>query len=26
VPPGSLAGFPPRQATKEGYVYRERDD
>ncbi len=29
VPPGSLAGFPPRQLTKEGYVYRrhtERDD
>jgi bifunctional UDP-N-acetylglucosamine pyrophosphorylase / glucosamine-1-phosphate N-acetyltransferase len=23
VPPGSLAGFPPRQVTKEGYVYRE---
>jgi bifunctional UDP-N-acetylglucosamine pyrophosphorylase/glucosamine-1-phosphate N-acetyltransferase len=22
VPPGSLAGFPPRQVTKEGYVYR----
>jgi bifunctional UDP-N-acetylglucosamine pyrophosphorylase/glucosamine-1-phosphate N-acetyltransferase len=22
VPPGSLAGFPPRQITKEGYVYR----
>ena len=21
VPPGSLAGFPPRQVTKEGYVY-----
>jgi bifunctional UDP-N-acetylglucosamine pyrophosphorylase/glucosamine-1-phosphate N-acetyltransferase len=21
VPPGSLAGFPPRQETKEGYVY-----
>ena len=20
VPPGSLAGFPPRQVTKEGYV------
>jgi bifunctional UDP-N-acetylglucosamine pyrophosphorylase/glucosamine-1-phosphate N-acetyltransferase len=26
VPPGSLAGFPPRQVTKEGYVYRERRD
>jgi bifunctional UDP-N-acetylglucosamine pyrophosphorylase/glucosamine-1-phosphate N-acetyltransferase len=26
VPPGSLAGFPPRQETKEGYVYRESDD
>ena len=29
VPPGSLAGFPPRQETKEGYVYEEhgkRDD
>ena len=26
VPPGSLAGFPPRQVTKEGYVYRRRDD
>jgi bifunctional UDP-N-acetylglucosamine pyrophosphorylase/glucosamine-1-phosphate N-acetyltransferase len=26
VPPGSLAGFPPRQVTKEGYVYRERHD
>jgi bifunctional UDP-N-acetylglucosamine pyrophosphorylase/glucosamine-1-phosphate N-acetyltransferase len=26
VPPGSLAGFPPRQETKEGYVYRRRDD
>ena len=25
VPPGSLAGFPPRQQTKEGYVYRKRD-
>jgi bifunctional UDP-N-acetylglucosamine pyrophosphorylase/glucosamine-1-phosphate N-acetyltransferase len=25
VPPGSLAGFPPRQVTKEGYVYRESD-
>ena len=21
VPPGSLAGFPPRQVTREGYVY-----
>ena len=26
VPPGALAGFPPRQVTKEGYVYRDRDD
>jgi bifunctional UDP-N-acetylglucosamine pyrophosphorylase/glucosamine-1-phosphate N-acetyltransferase len=28
VPPGSLAGFPPRQVTKEGWVYErgERDD
>jgi len=26
VPPGSLAGFPPRQETKVGYVYRQRDD
>jgi bifunctional UDP-N-acetylglucosamine pyrophosphorylase/glucosamine-1-phosphate N-acetyltransferase len=26
VPPGSLAGFPPRQVTKEGYVHRRRDD
>jgi bifunctional UDP-N-acetylglucosamine pyrophosphorylase / glucosamine-1-phosphate N-acetyltransferase len=26
VPPGSLAGFPPRQVTKEGYVYRDRRD
>ena len=29
VPPGSLAGFPPRQETKEGYVYErhgKRDD
>jgi bifunctional UDP-N-acetylglucosamine pyrophosphorylase/glucosamine-1-phosphate N-acetyltransferase len=32
VPPGSLAGFPPRQITKEGWVYErgdgdgERDD
>jgi len=25
VPPGSLAGFPPRQVTKEGYVAK-RDD
>jgi bifunctional UDP-N-acetylglucosamine pyrophosphorylase/glucosamine-1-phosphate N-acetyltransferase len=24
VPPGSLAGFPPRQVTKEGYVHRKR--
>jgi bifunctional UDP-N-acetylglucosamine pyrophosphorylase/glucosamine-1-phosphate N-acetyltransferase len=28
VPPGSLAGFPPRQITKEGWVYErgERHD
>jgi bifunctional UDP-N-acetylglucosamine pyrophosphorylase/glucosamine-1-phosphate N-acetyltransferase len=28
VPPGSLAGFPPRQVTKEGWVYDrgEHDD
>jgi bifunctional UDP-N-acetylglucosamine pyrophosphorylase / glucosamine-1-phosphate N-acetyltransferase len=26
VPPGSLAGFPPRQVTKEGYVHDKRDD
>jgi bifunctional UDP-N-acetylglucosamine pyrophosphorylase/glucosamine-1-phosphate N-acetyltransferase len=26
VPPGSLAGFPPRQITKEGWVYDKRDD
>ena len=26
VPPDSLAGFPPRQVTKEGYVRRNRDD
>ena len=26
VPPDSLAGFPPRQETKEGYVRREQDD
>jgi bifunctional UDP-N-acetylglucosamine pyrophosphorylase / glucosamine-1-phosphate N-acetyltransferase len=26
VPPDSLAGFPPRQITKEGYVRRRRDD
>ena len=26
VPPGALAGFPPRQVTKEGYVYDEHDD
>jgi bifunctional UDP-N-acetylglucosamine pyrophosphorylase/glucosamine-1-phosphate N-acetyltransferase len=25
VPPGSLAGFPPRQVTKEGYVYERAD-
>jgi bifunctional UDP-N-acetylglucosamine pyrophosphorylase / glucosamine-1-phosphate N-acetyltransferase len=23
VPPGSLAGFPPRQVTKEGWVYEK---
>ncbi len=23
VPPGSLAGFPPRQTTKEGWVYKK---
>ena len=26
VPRGSLAGFPPRQVTKEGYVYEQSDD
>ena len=29
IPPGSLAGFPPRQVTKEGWVYEhgtEGDD
>jgi bifunctional UDP-N-acetylglucosamine pyrophosphorylase/glucosamine-1-phosphate N-acetyltransferase len=28
VPPGALAGFPPRQTTKEGWVYEhgKRDD
>jgi bifunctional UDP-N-acetylglucosamine pyrophosphorylase/glucosamine-1-phosphate N-acetyltransferase len=26
VPSDSLAGFPPRQVTKEGYVRRHRDD
>jgi bifunctional UDP-N-acetylglucosamine pyrophosphorylase/glucosamine-1-phosphate N-acetyltransferase len=28
VPPGSLAGFGPRQITKEGWVYKrgKRDD
>lgn len=26
VPPESLAGFPPRQVTKEGYVRRRRDN
>ena len=25
VPPAALAGFPPRQVNKEGYVDRERD-
>jgi len=26
VPSAALAGFPPRQVNKEGYVRRERDD
>jgi len=26
VPPGSLAGFAPRQETKEGWVYRTRGE
>jgi bifunctional UDP-N-acetylglucosamine pyrophosphorylase/glucosamine-1-phosphate N-acetyltransferase len=26
VPPESLAGFPPRQVTKKGYLRRDRDD
>jgi len=26
VPPDSLAGFPPRQETKEGYLRGDRDD
>jgi bifunctional UDP-N-acetylglucosamine pyrophosphorylase/glucosamine-1-phosphate N-acetyltransferase len=26
VPPGALAGFPPRQVNKEGYVHRDPDD
>jgi bifunctional UDP-N-acetylglucosamine pyrophosphorylase/glucosamine-1-phosphate N-acetyltransferase len=26
VPPGALAGFPPRQVNKEGYVHGNRDD
>ena len=26
VPEGSLAGFPPRQVTKEGYVYRDGNE
>jgi bifunctional UDP-N-acetylglucosamine pyrophosphorylase/glucosamine-1-phosphate N-acetyltransferase len=26
VPPAALAGFPPRQVNKEGYVDRERHD
>jgi bifunctional UDP-N-acetylglucosamine pyrophosphorylase / glucosamine-1-phosphate N-acetyltransferase len=26
VPSGALAGFPPRQVNKEGYVHRDRDD
>ena len=26
VPPAALAGFPPRQVNKEGYVRRQRDD
>jgi bifunctional UDP-N-acetylglucosamine pyrophosphorylase / glucosamine-1-phosphate N-acetyltransferase len=26
VPAGALAGFPPKQVIKEGYVYDQRDD
>jgi bifunctional UDP-N-acetylglucosamine pyrophosphorylase/glucosamine-1-phosphate N-acetyltransferase len=26
VPPDSLAGFPPRQVTKEGYLRGKRND
>ena len=26
VPPGSLVGFPPRQVTRDGYVYDKRAD
>ncbi|HSS73717.1 MAG TPA: bifunctional UDP-N-acetylglucosamine diphosphorylase/glucosamine-1-phosphate N-acetyltransferase GlmU [Gaiellaceae bacterium] len=26
IPPGSLAGFPPRQETKEGWVYERGKD
>ena len=26
VPPESLAGFPPRQVTKEGYLRRNRNE
>jgi bifunctional UDP-N-acetylglucosamine pyrophosphorylase/glucosamine-1-phosphate N-acetyltransferase len=26
VPPGALAGFPPRQVNKEGYVGRKQND
>jgi bifunctional UDP-N-acetylglucosamine pyrophosphorylase / glucosamine-1-phosphate N-acetyltransferase len=26
VPPDSLAGFPPRQVTKEGYLHGKRND
>jgi bifunctional UDP-N-acetylglucosamine pyrophosphorylase/glucosamine-1-phosphate N-acetyltransferase len=26
VPAGALAGFPPRQVNREGYVYRDGDD
>ena len=26
VPAGALAGFPPRQVTKDGYVYENRND
>jgi bifunctional UDP-N-acetylglucosamine pyrophosphorylase/glucosamine-1-phosphate N-acetyltransferase len=26
VPPGSLAGFPPRQVTKEGWVYEKHGE
>ena len=26
VPPGSLVGFPPRQVTKEGWVYEHGNE